>query len=276
MNSPIIDIPADYTEFLHWIKEKTEFYWSLPPGIATGFMPCEEWIRGAKWQGLTYEQIDDLERKYEITFMPEHREFLHVLHAIDKYEVITHEFEADDQELTEVEIRPLFYNWVTDHSRIKKYLDWPFREISSDIVSKVQPVWLESWGARPATDEEALGHFEMWYNAAPTLLPIGAHTFIVSDIDLKRRPLLSVWGTDVIIAGWSFKAYLISKFSDALGLTAQVYDKEDDMLYWALKDIVFEPPLAAYFEFRLVHPIPYWDEMILYRNSQFHKVGEDM
>lgn len=89
-------IPEDYTEFFYWVKERTETFWSKSKSSNSEGYSCPPWIEGAKWIGMTEEQIDATEAKYDITFMPEHRAFLRILHTIDRKKVIEYEEEEGE------------------------------------------------------------------------------------------------------------------------------------------------------------------------------------
>lgn len=74
-----MEIPVNFIDFLYWISERTENVWSVDDESF-----CPKGFYGAKWQPLSEEQIDSIELKYAIKFTSEHREFLKILHAIDK------------------------------------------------------------------------------------------------------------------------------------------------------------------------------------------------
>ncbi|AXY72465.1 hypothetical protein D3H65_00060 [Paraflavitalea soli] len=143
MSTDNLAIPEDFSAFLYWLKEKTEDFWSKDPKTSTGNFKCEEWIYGAKWIGLTDDEIDAVEAKYAVRFMPEHRAFLRILHTIDRKEKIEH---ADEDGVV-IEERPFFYNWLQDDKEIKEYLDWPFRTIFEDVTSP-NGVWLKALGGK--------------------------------------------------------------------------------------------------------------------------------
>jgi hypothetical protein len=227
---------------------------------------CEPWLYGAKWQGLTDNQIDAIEKEFAIKFTVEHRAFLRILHAIDRYEYV--DLEEDDGSIITGK-RPYFYNWLVDHDTIKKYLHWPYDTILNDVLGKPN-VWLRSWGKRPDSTHEKETVFAKWYHKAPPLLPLQAHTFLISDPNLENRPVLSVWGADTIIKGWSLKAYLVSEFVPALGLLEMKYSVEDNLYYPEYKEGI-EPIIDEYFQFELKHHLPYWEEIIRYYGHSHNK-----
>lgn len=75
-------IPENLIDFLYWVKERTERFWSLDPKTTSNDFVCEDWIYGAKWIGLSEPEIDAIEAKYSIKFTAEHRAFLKILHTI--------------------------------------------------------------------------------------------------------------------------------------------------------------------------------------------------
>ncbi|SFP01504.1 hypothetical protein SAMN05428949_7180 [Chitinophaga sp. YR627] len=261
-------IPEDYNEFFYWVKERTETFWSKSKSSNnTEGYPCPEWVEGAKWIGMTNEQIDSIEAKYGITFMPAHRAFLHILHTIDRKEV--NEYEEGGE--TQTYQRSFFYNWLEDEDEIVSKLDWPYRTIFED-VSPSKGVWLESWGARPASVEEKERIFADWYAKAPKLLPLTSHRFLVSQAGLADRPVLSVYGSDTIIYGWDLRLYLLNEITDHLDLYMPVFDEEDQCYYAEYRD-----ELRKVFDLAQQKlpgkDIPYWKELILYWSSGWSSFG---
>lgn len=265
-------IPDNYTDFLHWIKERTESSWAEEPVDDEDDEHSVKWLHGAKWVGLSEDEIDNVEKKYSITFNQEHRGFLKVLHAIDRREEIKYKESWDEDAKIITETRPFFYNWLEDEIEIKKNFGWPYRTILQDVL-KENGVWLKSWGPRLQTEEDKTNIFISWLNKAPRLLPIRGHRFSVSDPKLKDKPILSVWGSDVIVYGWNFRHYLLNELGEHIPeLWVSVYDKEDECYYTEsiqeLKDIEKQ-------EYSLAKEkdLPYWKEMIMYWSSGWSSFG---
>jgi hypothetical protein len=59
----MVIIPEDITEFLYWVKERTEAYWSTVP-ITTA--ENEKCFHGAKWIGVEEGRIDEIEKRYGV------------------------------------------------------------------------------------------------------------------------------------------------------------------------------------------------------------------
>jgi hypothetical protein len=242
-----IIFPEGLTEFLYWVKATTESAWSK--------LAVDVPMYGAKWLGLSDQEIDGLELRYAIKFGNEHRAFLRILHTMDK--------NYPDPEEEKMGNRPsFFYNWITDTSWIERRLNWPYDTILDDIL-RVNHVWLKSWGQRPVSDEETTKAFAAWYNEAPRLLPVTAHTFLMADAGAGLRPLLSVCGTDTIVMAWSLRHYLMRTFARELDLREMVLDKEDGCYYAQM--VTGIPELDSLETIRQEDAdIPYWKEMITY------------
>ncbi len=253
----MLKILENYTELLLCIKEITEECWSENALTMGDGSDCIDWI-GAKWVGLTDNQIDEIEHKYSVKFMPEHREFLRILHAVDRKE----KYKNDDGEIIS---SSYFYNWLEDETEINKKLNWTFETILFDVNSKPHRYWLKSWGERPESEEDRKIIFSNWFDKTPKLIPITAHTFLVSDIELQDRPLLSVWGSDIIVAGWSFRNYLLSEFCGALGLGHNIYICEPDYEGYDWENTPeYETFRLRESELSKTKTIPYFEEVIMY------------
>lgn len=254
-------IPENFIEFLYWIKNETESLWGQDPEA----FHFEKWLHGAKWIGMTNNQIDEVEEKYIIKFTPEHREFLKILHTLDRKEKYEY---LDDEELI-IEENSFFYNWLEDDEEIKRKLTWPFEEVSRDILRETNhPFWLDSWGKRPESKEEKRKLFTDVFQKSPQLIPIKSHRFVVSDITLKHRPILSIWGTDTIVYGWTLRTYLINELKYYLDIWKDVYDEEDQQYYSDLNDEAQKIHDDDY----KYHPskiIPFWQEIILDYNKSW-------
>jgi hypothetical protein len=267
----MLQIPEGYIEFLHWVKERTESFWSKDPGQSTDKdFTCEEWIYGAKWVPLNDAEIDAVEEKYGVKFMPEHRAFLKILHTIDRKEKIVHS-PCNEGEQPIIEEKPYFYNWLQDETEIRSRLNWPYDTILADVLG-ANGTWLQSWGKRPSSDEERTRIFTEWLNKAPQLLPLTSHRFLVSSPELTDRPVLSVYGSDIIVYGWDLRLYLLEELHSDLNLLEAVYDEEDECYYTeSCKEL--KAIRATSFAAAPQKDIPYWKEMILIWSSGWSSFG---
>lgn len=267
-----LKIPEDYIEFLHWIKERTENFWSKNPENSNEKFVCEQWAYGAKWIGLSESEIDSIQREFDIKFTFEHRAFLKILHTIDRKEVVAYTETFDEDEETKYDHIPFFYNWKSDKEEITDRLDWPYRTIFQDVIG-ANKVWLESWSKRPKSDKEKEKIFSKWFEKTPKLIPITGHRFVVGNSTKKESPVLSIWGSDIIVYGWNMRHYLLNELKHHLNLFESVYDDEDKQWYpepiKELQDINdFEYGKAA------DKVIPILEEMILYWSSGWSSYGK--
>lgn len=254
-------IPSNLTEFLYWVKERTEKLWSVDDEN------CPKGFYGAKWQGLSEEQIDQVEKKYKISFIPEHKEFLKILHAIDKKEIV--EYEYDGGLITEE--RDFFYNWLADEKEVEEIIKGSYNWMKHDVNEKSQ-VWLNSWGIKPASLEKRIEVFEEWFSHVPVLLPLTGLRYIVSDENLKWKPIISMGSSDIIVMGWDFRTYLLNEIGNHLDIHIEVFDEEDQMFYPELIDEV-KNIFDENFKYDETKDIPYLKERILYWSCGWRSFG---
>ncbi len=255
MSNQKMRIPDNYIEFLYWFKATTETHWENMSKSNASDYKDDDWIINAKWIGLEETEIENIERKYNIVFTSEHKEFLKILHTIDKKRPVEY---YDSKNETYVKQKPYFYNWLLDDEEIRHFFDWPYRTILSDVKNTS---WLKSWGERPKSEAEIEKVFSEWYHKAPKLIPIHAHRFVVSIVDEIKSPVLSVWGADTIVYGWSMKHYLLNELGKYLDLHKSVYDEEDKLWYpepiKELQDFMNKERTIGESK-----GIPFWDELI--------------
>lgn len=254
-------IPSNLTEFLYWVKERTEKLWSVDDEN------CPKGFYGAKWQGLSEEQIDQVERKYEVSFTSEHKEFLKILHAIDKKEIVEYE---DEGKLIAEECT-FFYNWLENETEIISQINSFYKWMWDDIIS-VNHVWLKSWGIKPKSLERKKEIFDEWFSKLPQLLPVRDSACVVENNNLKLNPVVSVRGSDVVILGWDFRTYLLYELRDHLDIYTDVYDEEDKRFYPELIDEV-QQIFNENFKYDETKDIPYLKEIILYWSSGWSGFG---
>lgn len=248
-------IPEDYTEFLYWLKEKTEAAWSEKP--KEGEAP--RWISGARWIGMTDEEIDGVEKTYGIRFMEEHRQFLKILHAIDRKKVNEYEEKGVVQKIHE----PFYFNWLKDDKEIRNMLDWPYREVLKDVLNG--SLWLESWGEKAGSEEEKTAIFEDWFRKTPELHPLALNRFLVGDATLEHRPVVSVCGSDIMVYAWSLKHFLLNEFSGELDLMDALCDENGNICSMEYGEELGELNEREY-ELSKHKEIPFFKEMMSYWN----------
>jgi hypothetical protein len=256
-----MNIPTDLTEFLYWVKDRTEKLWSVDDEN------CPKGFYRAQWQGLSEKQIDQVERKYGVHFAPEHRAFLKILHAIDRKEIV----EYEDDGIMVTEECTFFYNWLENEKEIEDVLSMPYEWMLNDIDS-VNKVWLKSWGIKPVSLERRKEIFDEWFSHVPRLLPLRGTCYIVSEADLVWRPVLSVRGSDIVVIGWDFRTYVLNELRDYLDIHIDVFDEEDQIFYPEIIDEV-QQIFDENFKYDVTKDIPYLKEMILYWSSGWSGFG---
>ncbi len=276
-------IPENITDFLYWVKETTESSWSLEENNETAPIDKNEektenneeeeyeWIYNAKWIGMDKEQIKDIEHKYQIQFTEDHRLFLQILHTLDRKEPISYttSFE-EDAEVIHEEL-PFFYNWHTDEDAIQKYLKWPYDTILQDVLGS-NNVWLKSWGKRPKDQEAITQIFDAWYQKAPQLIPLTSHRFMVSTPKTMGNPVLSVYGSDIVVYGWDLRLYLLNTLEYFLDLNDVLLNKDGEVDDYIPKK-EWADLRAKTYEASKQKNIPYWKEMILFWSSGWSSFG---
>jgi hypothetical protein len=82
------------------------------------------------------------------------------------------------------------------------------------------------------------------------------------------KAVLSVYGSDTIVAAWNLRHYLMRKFSHDLNLQDMVYDEDDKCYYGEIKRGI--PELDALEVIQQTDAdIPYWKEIIMYWSPQW-------
>lgn len=228
-------------EFLDWFRASTEAYWAslpdeTPDEILAKFIKQRmsgcSWQYGTKWLGgLSDEQIGELEAQWDIRFPPDHRLFLRRLHTVDRpmrcarYLRMAEDFEqgrnyratalADSpgRSLALCE-EPSFYNWIDGKQHIQAALERVVTGLLFDVENDV--LWPESWGEKPGTAEEREQRVRALVAAAPKLIPIYTHRFLLGEPCEAGNPVFSIMQSDIIIYGADLRDYFLIEFADEL------------------------------------------------------------
>jgi len=222
----MLEIPENTTDFLYWIKEHTEQSWRQNPRtqVADGYH--HEWPAGIKWLGLPELEIDQIEEKFSIKFTPDHREFLKILHTLDRSGIyVTEDNEHREEERAS---NSPFYNWQTDEEELRLRIAWPYQEILRDVQNGF---WVKQWGPEPKSALEKEMVFARQFQQAPPLIPLTSHRFMVSEPLQAGNPVLSVWGADTVIYGWDLKHYLLNE----IGHYLDIYHFNEEEQEWYSK-----------------------------------------
>jgi hypothetical protein len=250
-------IPADYTAFFHWFKNHTETYWNKDRNASPEENLCPEWIQGAKWIGMTDEEINQVQEKYNVVFTPEHRDFLRILHTIDRKKRVYEQFAEPKDAYVE---QPFLYNWLKDEESIRLRLKFAYNTILDDVLR--MGIWqTRSWGERPDTDLERTEIFTQAFEKAPKLIPLNDHRFLVADTSLNRRPVVSVWGADIVCYGLDLRKYLLHEFNEHLDIYHREYNEKNDSWEWVLNDEY--KPTFMYEDRSGLRKVPFWGDFLM-------------
>ncbi|WP_069997332.1 SMI1/KNR4 family protein [Cellulosilyticum sp. I15G10I2] len=161
-------------------------------------------------KGLTPEEIDEVQERYNITFPPDLKDFLS-------------------------SALPLSHNFVNwrDTSKeniasIYARIDWPLEGMLFDIENNV--FWYDGWGEKPDSLEDAFNICKEEFKKVPKLIPICSHRYIPSEPNEAGNPIFSVYQTDIIYYGEDLTSYLEIEFG---------FKKYERMNFSSIKDIRF-------------------------------------
>ena len=139
--------------------------------------------------GLSGTEIQAIEQRYGFTFPPDLRLLLQ----------------------TALPISDGFPNWRGgSEAQLWEWLSWPYEGICFDI--QYNNFWMEAWGPRPSSLDEAFAIAYEQVSRAPTLIPIYSHRYIPDEPSLPGNPIYSVYQTDIIYYGLNLPAYLHAEF----------------------------------------------------------------
>ena len=240
-------IPTEFDDsFLDWFRERTEAAWAALPArtpkdalaeyVKRG-AGGEQWQAGTRWlNGLREEEIIRIERRWGLTFPPDYRLFLRRLHTVDRpmlsagYLGEGERPSAAPERLTSAYLRryrqymvleegPSFYNWLTDTDALEGQFAWLWEGLQFDIEHN--DLWLSAWGAKPAPLEVRNDRARALVEAAPKLIPIYGHRYLLAEPCAAGNPVFSVYQSDIVVYGANLRDYLLVEFADFIGLDEQ-------------------------------------------------------
>jgi hypothetical protein len=139
--------------------------------------------------GLADQEVANIENRFDFRFPPDLRAFLQ----------------------TGLPIGTRFPDWRSpEDSNLQARLDWPRDGILFDVEH--DRFWLDEWGSRPESLDEAKRVACDFVAAAPRLIPIFSHRMIPDEPHLPGNPVFSVYQTDVIYYGFDLADYLRHEF----------------------------------------------------------------
>jgi hypothetical protein len=130
-----------------------------------------------------------------------------------------------------------FPNWRSDPpDELQRRLDRPADGICFDIEHN--GFWYDRWGPRPSDLAEACALARRQVSAAPKLVPVYSHRFIVAEPARAGNPVLSVVQADILYYGDDLEDYLAHEFEGRR---------------------VRRPPTSA-------GSVPFWDDIVMGRH----------
>ncbi len=207
---------SDLSGFLHTFRQATEAAWATirSPESLDLYLRLDDdsfWQTGTRWTGgYSDTELSVLEQEWHLSFPPDHRQFLSVLGVPDK-PVFRRFYEGQERAAA---FSPSFYDWQTDHAAIRAALDWPLEGLMFDVEHN--RLWLQSWGLKPDTLTECEDRLRQLIAAAPQLVPIFGHRYLICPPGWNESLVLSVYQSDIIIYGANLPSYLLEELSKVL------------------------------------------------------------
>jgi hypothetical protein len=140
--------------------------------------------------GLTDEEVERVEKKFNFRFPPDLRAFLQ----------------------TVMPAHIGFHDWRDgDETWLRGMVDAPIDELLFDVEH--DSFWLPEWGSRPDELSDALEIAKERISKAPKLIPIYSHRYIPQEPAQEGNPILSVYHADIIYYGFDLDDYLRHEFN---------------------------------------------------------------
>ncbi|HEV2654242.1 MAG TPA: hypothetical protein VGT82_04760 [Ktedonobacteraceae bacterium] len=226
--------PKFNEEFLQWFRAKTEMSWrQLPPrrmgdflaelkqeeeetGLGSAYRSDGGWHpawRSAKWlNSLTDEEINTVEEQWYLRFPADYRLFYKMLHSTDRPGFVPSGDELDDE--YPWPYTGLFYNWQKNPTGIQQAYEHILGGFAFDAIYNNERFWHPEWGEKPLTEEEAHERLKPILDAAPRLIPLADHAYLLAEPCQAGNPVLSIWQSDIIVSAPDLRTYLLGSFGN--------------------------------------------------------------
>lgn len=165
--------------------------------------------------GLSDQEIQEIELKFDIQFPPDLRDFVQ----------------------TELPISDNFVNWRLGlHSKdeeayIRHRIDWPFGSMVFDIEHNI--FWMEGWGEKSEDINKNIMVAEIYYETYPKMIPIFSHRYIPSKPYKAGNPIFSIYQTDIIYYGYDLAHYFAHEFRFELSDKFPTIDEPRYIEFWS-------------------------------------------
>jgi hypothetical protein len=110
---------------------------------------------------------------------------------------------------------PSFYHWQRDTEAIAAAYAWLVEGLCFDI--QYNDLWLENWGAKPSMREAQEARVQDLVQAAPKLIPVFGHRYLLAEPWQAGNPVLSIYQSDIVVYSSNLHDYLLMEFGDLIG-----------------------------------------------------------
>jgi hypothetical protein len=207
-----------------------------------------DWQQGTRWLGgLSEQEITTIEQRYHVRFPPDYRLFLQVLHSVDRPHMGARYVDSNMIPST----APSFFHWQNDIEAIQAAYEWLVEGLFFDVQEN--DLWPQSWGVKPTTAEAQEARVRELVNAAPKLIPVFGHRYLLAEPCEAGNPVLSIYQSDMIIYGVDLRHYLLVEFADLVGV-----GREDLQALQVISNQEMQQRRETY------QAIPFWGEFLFY------------
>lgn len=187
------------------IAHASETAWraAVPRDVPAAGVGGLEFQPNTRWRGgMTETEIALAEKTFGLSFPPDYRLFLATLHTPDP-EMAGAGFAGSSAVQT---TGRQFPDWTGDPRQVRKLFDWP----ADGLVwsAEADHWWPSIWGPRPRFGRGRAKRIRDLVSAGPQLIPVFGHRFLVGPGDRVGNPVLSIYGSDVIVYAPNLWAYL--------------------------------------------------------------------
>jgi hypothetical protein len=147
--------------------------------------------KGIKFhEGLSSQEIKEIEKKYEILFTKELKKFYTIA----------------------LPVSDGFYNWRNFNNENVRLIKQMLKNPADDLREYIDEIyWCDDWGDEPDNVDEKNKILIKKIDSAPKLIPIYSHRYIAC-FESKQNPVFSIHGTDIIYYGENLESYLEIEF----------------------------------------------------------------
>jgi hypothetical protein len=179
------------------------------------------------------DEVAEAEARFGLVFPPDYRLFLQTLHTTDPERV-----RFEDGKIRERVGRP-FHDWTGHRDLIDKAMAWPVEGLLWSI--EADHSWTSRWGERPLSREGRAELITRLSTEGAPLIPLMGHRYLVGSPLASGNPVLSIYGSDVIVYSPTFGDWLVEELAS--------------MIHPALK-VLAPDARASHFA------VPFWQDVI--------------